>query len=220
MFPISKAASKKTDRHRLTSYFNPMSKIADQYRSIRTNLQHNPETYKLKSYIVTSPGFKEGKSTTSVNLAVSFSQQGRKVLLIDGDSKNPSLHTTFKIDNSAGLSDVLRGDIRLEEAVGRTEIGRLDILTSGAIKFNHSELLATSALKNIIDYALKDYDCVVLDAPPLLETADVKVMASQCEGLILVVRVGKTDQSKLTDARKRLESFDTAILGIILNEAK
>ncbi|AZB43595.1 polysaccharide biosynthesis tyrosine autokinase [Bacillus sp. FJAT-42376] len=218
MLHINKRSATKTDKHRLISFFSPMSKIADQYRSIRTNIQLNPESEKFTSFIVTSPGYKEGKSTTSANLAISFSSQGKKVLLIDGDSRKPSLHTTFKIDNTVGLSDVLRGVSRLEEAVGRTEIGRMDIMTSGAIKFNHSELLASPSLRNIIQYAGREYDCIVIDAPPILETSDVKVMANQCEGLILVARAGRTDQSKLVEAKKRLETFDTAILGIILND--
>ncbi|MGD7009414.1 CpsD/CapB family tyrosine-protein kinase [Metabacillus sp. 84] len=220
MFPTSKRKMEKADKRRLASFFNPMSKVADQYRSIRTNLQLAPESAQLKSFIITSPGYKEGKSTASVNLAVSFAQQGKRVLLIDGDSRKASLHTTFKIDNSIGFSDVLKGYIRLEEAAGKTEIRRLDILTSGSIQMNHSELLASSALKNVLHYACKEYDCIVIDAPPMLETADVKIMANQCGGLILITRAGKTAQSKLKEAKKKLESFDTQLLGVILNETE
>ena len=132
-----------TKKRNLITYTNPDSIISEQYRTIRTNIHFLNRDKKSNILLVTSPGNWEGKSTTASNIAVSMAQQKEKILLIDGNLRNPSIHSIFKTSNATGLTDVLMGKATFEEAVYSSNIESLDILTSGAIPFNPVELLAS-----------------------------------------------------------------------------
>lgn len=210
-------ALKERDRH-LISFTSPNSPISEQYRTIRTNIYFSSVDYKYKTLIITSPGYKEGKSTVVTNLAISMMQQGEKVLVIDADLRNPTLHTTFNIENAAGLANVLNGETTFREVVSRTEIEGLDVITSGPIPFNPSELLSSSALDQLIEAAQEHYTMVLFDSPPVLELTDARVLAHKCEGTILVVCNGKTKAEEAVEAKRLLELARAKCVGVILNK--
>lgn len=215
----SRKSSHKIDKINLVTSKSPNCKISEEYRTIRTNFLGSVDGRKTQSLIVTSSNYNEGKSTTAANLAISFTQLGKKVLLIDADLRNPMLYSTFKVNNSFGLSSVLTGDTRLEDAINQTEIQGLDLLTSGPITVNAADLLSSILMKKVIETATNQYDMVLIDTPPVLEVADVKIFSDYCDGVILVVRYGKTENNDLIQAKKLLTGSSN-LVGIILNNKR
>jgi capsular exopolysaccharide synthesis family protein len=202
----------------LLYYFNPESVIAEQYRIIRANINFSCNSQMIRTLLITSPSDGEGKSTTSANLAVSMAQQNERVLLIDANLRNPSVHSTFKVDNINGFTSVLNGIAPLDDAIYKTEIGRLDVLPSGPITTFPSEILASERLEELFAKALETYDYVLLDSPSILEVADTKILANKCDGVIIVLNPGKTKLKETIEAKKILEFANSQIAGVILNE--
>ncbi len=206
-----------TKRH-FVSYTNPNSEIAEQFRTIRTNIQFSSIDHKHKTLIITSPSSCEGKTTSAINLAISISQQGEKVLLIDANLRKPKLHISFNLKDSYGLTDVLMGRQPLEEAIFQTQIGRLDLLPSGIIPPDPTEIIGSNAMRYFLNDIKEEYDTVIFDCPPVLETTDTKLLAGQCDGVIMVLKSGKTDREKAVEANRLLRLVRAKVLGVILNE--
>lgn len=202
----------------LIAYSFPESKIAEEYRTIRTNVHIVTEGKKNKIILVTSPNSNEGKSTTAANLAVSMAQQKEKVLLIDANVRRPSCHFIFKKSNTVGLTDILTGKTSFEEAVIHTEIGRLALLTSGTIPNNPAELLSSRIMKDLLQKIANLYDVVLIDSSPVLEVADAKILAGLCNEVLLVLDKGKTKLENAAEAKKVLEFARAKIAGVIMNE--
>lgn len=201
----------------LISYISPDSQISEQYRTIRTNIHFSSLDKKYRSLVITSPGHKEGKSTTATNLAISLAQQGEKVLVVDADLRNPALHTIFNVDNTTGLTNVLTKEKTFSETIKQTEIEKLDILTSGTITSNPVELLSSPALDQMMGIAQKDYTVILIDSSPLLELTDARVLANKCDGTILVVGKGKTKLEEIVEAKRILDFARANCVGVILN---
>lgn len=218
MEQLSRKTSTVRRKINLISSTNFYSKVLEQYRSIRTNFLSFTKGQEYRSLLISSPNSNEGKSTIAANFAISLSQQGKKVLLIDADLRKPTLHLSFKTDNTFGLCDVLRGNIGLGDSISKTDISDLDLLSSGSIPFNSSELLSSHEMSKLIDKAIEIYDVTIIDAPALLEVADAKILAGQCDGSILVLKWGKTKSDEAIEAKKSLESANAKVLGVILNE--
>jgi capsular exopolysaccharide synthesis family protein len=212
-----KKQSKTTVRSLITK-FNPKSPISEQYRTIRTNIEFASIDKQLRSLLVTSSGPSEGKSSTTANLAVVFAQQGKKVLLIDGDLRKPTVHYAFKFDNRIGLSTLLVGEKPLEESIKETDIPNLDILTSGPIPPNPSELLGSNAMKKMLQLAEERYDIILLDTPPVLAVTDAQILANICDGSMIVVRSEQTEYQAIQKAKELLVPADAKLIGIILND--
>ena len=148
MFRSKRRATSTSQKRNLTVYSNPDSIIAEQFRTLRTNL-HFMTGGKKSTLLITSSSSFEGKSTAAANLAVSMAQQKEKVLLIDANLRDPNIHFVFKISNDKGLADVLTGMLELKDAVYQTEIGRLTILTSGQLDSNPAELLGSESMEKL-----------------------------------------------------------------------
>jgi capsular exopolysaccharide synthesis family protein len=220
VFTNRRKATIEKQKRTIIAYSNPDSLIAEQFRSIRTNIHFLTEKGKKKVLLITSPGKGEGKSTTAANIAVSMAQQKEKVLIIDANLREPSLHSIFKLSNSVGLTDVLTGKSTLEEAVNRTEIGRLEVLTSGAVPYNPAELLGSDLLADLLQKVLERYDFILVDSTSVNEVADTKVLANKCDGVILVVSKGFSKSAKVVETKRALEFAQAKLMGVILNEIK
>ncbi|HHU19114.1 MAG TPA: CpsD/CapB family tyrosine-protein kinase [Bacilli bacterium] len=204
-------------RHLITK-LNPRSPISEQFRTIRTNLQFTAVDGALETMLVTSAGPSEGKSFTIANLAVVFAQQEKKVLLIDADMRKPTVHYTFRVDNRRGLSSVLVGEHELEEATIKSDIPNLEILPSGPIPPNPSELLGSNKMRHLIEQAKQQYDLVIFDTPPVLAVTDAQILANFVDGSLLVIRSKQTDQEAAIKARELLEPAKAKLLGCVLND--
>jgi len=219
MFKQKKQSRLNTTRHLIT-HLNPRSPISEQYRTIRTNLQFTSIDKPLRSILVTSSSPSEGKSITIANLAVAYAQQNKRVLLIDADMRKPTVHYTFRLENIRGLSNLLIDEATLEEAINRTNINNLHIITCGPIPPNPSELLGSNRMKNVIKKAQEQYDIILIDTPPVLAVTDAQVLSNIVDGAILVIRSGQTEFESAIKAKESIEQAKGKLLGVILNDQK
>lgn len=170
-----------------------------------------------QTLMVTSPEEGDGKSTMLANLAVSMAQQKKKVLLVDTNLRSPALHEFFHTSNSTGLTDVLTGRMTFSEVVYHTEIWRLDLLASGPVPKNPVELLGSKMMKDLLVKLKESYDVIILDSSALLKIPDTKLLANLCDGVVLVIKNGKTKLQNATEAKKVIEFAKARLIGVILN---
>lgn len=202
---------------KVITFTNPRSYVAEQFRTLRTNINFSSADSDIRSLVVTSAAPSEGKSTASANLAVVFAQEGKRVLLIDGDMRKPTTHYTFHMGNTQGLSSVLTRQIQVGEAIRQTEIERLDLLTCGPIPPNPAELLASKSMDGLIEQLKQSYDLIIFDAPPVLSVTDGQILSNKCEGTILVVNSGSTEKEMAVKAKDAIISSNGRLIGAILN---
>jgi len=194
----------------------PKSIPAESYRVLRTNIQYSSIDKKIKRMLVTSSEPGEGKSTTTGNLALTFSQDEKRVLLIDCDLRKPSIHKKFRISNNIGLSDVILDSSKLDKALIKRN-DYLDILPAGKVPPNPSELLGSKALENLLDELGKKYDVIILDTPPVHAVTDAQILSTKVDGVILVVRAERTKKESVISAKASLDKVNANILGTVLN---
>lgn len=187
---------------------------------IQTNIKFSVTGENSKIFLITSPGDGEGKSTTASNLAITIAQQREKVLLIDANLRKPSLHTFFRTSNANGLTDILNGRISFYDAIIHTEIGRLDIVPSGPVANNPVELLSSQMMRDLLNTALRSYDVVLIDSNAILDVTDTKLLARQCDGVVLVIQNGKTKFEKAAEAKKVLEFAKVKLVGVVMNKSQ
>ncbi|MFP7733887.1 CpsD/CapB family tyrosine-protein kinase [Priestia aryabhattai] len=209
-----------TLKRRLLAHNSPKDPVAEQYRTIRTNIQFSDADQDIKSIVLTSTGPGEGKSTTASNLATVYAQQGLRVLLIDADLRKPTAHYTFRLENHVGLTNVLTKQSTLGQAIQGTEVPDLFLLTSGPIPPNPAELLASNNMTELLKEMKEEFDMIIFDTPPVLAVADAQILANQVDGSILVVSSGKTDKEAAVKAKELLLKANAKVLGAVLNNRK
>jgi capsular exopolysaccharide synthesis family protein len=214
-----KSHSKQNSKIRqLITMLNPRSPVSEQYRTLRTNLQFAAVDEALQAILVTSAGPSDGKSMTAANLAIVYAQQGKKVLLIDADLRKPTVHYTFRLENLSGLSSILVGESTLEAATNHAGVDNLDIISSGPIPPNPSELLASKRMERLLNDAKITYDMVIFDSPPVLSVTDAQVLANIVDGALLVIRSKQTELEAAMKAKEALEPAKAKLLGTVLND--
>ena len=204
----------------IISYNDPKSVISEQYRAIRTNIEYSNVDQNTKTILVTSSDKNEGKTTTVSNLAVSFVNLNKKVLIIDCDLRNPSIHKMFKLNNIYGLTDILAKDRAVDKCIQETELENLYVLTAGAIPPNPAEILSSEKMKNLIEDLKNIYDYIFIDTPPIGLVTDAGVLSSFIDGVVLVVKSESVEKKYLEETKKKLDAVDARILGAILNSYK
>ena len=173
-----------------------------------------------KTILVTSSDKNEGKTTTVSNLAVSFANLNKKVLILDCDLRNASIHKMFKINNIYGLTDILAKDRAVDKCIQETELENLYVLTAGAIPPNPAEILSSEKMKNLIEDLKNIYDYIFIDTPPIGLVTDAGVLSSFIDGVVLVVKSESVEKKYLEETKKKLDAVDARILGAILNSYK
>jgi len=206
----------KLDKH-LVSFLNPRSSVAEGYRRLRTNLQYARLDKPLKSFIVTSPNPKEGKTTTAANLAITFSQSGIHTLLVDTDLRRPSIHRLFGLSKEPGLINHLFGKNEFDEIVHKEVIPNLSVITCGIVPPNPSEVLDAPQTHELIEKLKGMYDVVIFDTAPVLAVTDASILATQVEGTLLIVLAGTTVYDELEHSIEQLERVNAHILGVAMN---
>lgn len=212
--------TKKSNRsagRKLVVRTNPHSVITEQYRTIRTNINFSMPGPDTQTILFTSASKEEGKSTTSCNMAITFAEAGKRVLLIDADMRRPTLHHTFQMSNKVGLSNLLLKKGRLQDSVRQSGVGGLDLLMCGQIPSNPAELLSSPTLDTLIDEMKEKYDLIIFDSPPLLSVTDSKILANKCDATVLVVNTGKSEKESITKARDALVTAKAFIMGVVMN---
>lgn len=213
----SKTDGKQTAMNISESRHVPFA-VVEAYKAIRTNLTFLLATSETKVFGITSPEAGEGKSTTSVNMAIAFSQLGDKVLLIDADMRKSSIHKKLKIENNAGLSNVLAGFNNYSEVI--THINdTFDVITAGQVPPNPSELLGSARFKELVETVGREYSYVIIDTPPMDVVTDALVIAPHTAGLVLVVKDHVTPTDAINRAIEAAKFANINILGAVMNAA-
>lgn len=208
---------KKLQENSAISFDTDNSSTAEAFRKLRTNLQFLAVDHPPRVLVITSSSPSEGKTTTSVNIALALAEAGSRVVLVDGDLRRPRLAKQLNLVGSVGFSTALSGGAPLNEILQKTNFPRLTVLTSGAIPPNPSELLGSKAAKRIITELSEKFDFVVIDSAPLLAVTDSAILASEADGAIIIVRAGSTKREQLTHAVKTLKDVDANLLGAVLS---
>ncbi|MDM7454746.1 CpsD/CapB family tyrosine-protein kinase [Lacticaseibacillus paracasei] len=200
----------------LVAFAEPKHVVAEQFRTVRTNIEFAGAALdKCQIVMFTSSAMSEGKSTVAANVAVTWAQAGKKVLLIDCDLRRPTVHATFRTLNLEGVTSILTGKTKADEVVENTFVNDLSIITSGPVPPNPSELLNSKRMGALLDWAREHYDIIVLDAPPVLAVSDVQVLVPKTDGVVVVANMGKTLKGDMRRTVEVLNLAQAKILGSV-----
>ncbi len=191
---------------------------AEAYRLLRTNLLFANPTDPPRTVLVTSPAPGDGKTTVAANLAITFAQQGMRVLLMDCDLRRGRLHSVLKVPREPGASQVLRGQVPTAEAILQTSVEHLFIMPMGTVPRTPAELLGSAVMRELLQQLVTEFQIIVMDAPPVLAAADSSILASLADATILVLRAGHTDEEEAQQALHRLGSVGARVVGAVLND--
>jgi capsular exopolysaccharide synthesis family protein len=194
------------------------SAFPESSRSLRTALQFSTDRGAPRSLLVTSAMPSEGKSTTALVLGQFYAQLGKRVLIVDCDLRNPSLHRSLGVDNSEGLSNYLAGALKPTDLIRPTEMEGLMYMPSGPLPPNPAELLMGSKMLSLITVASEKFDLLILDGPPVMGLADAPILSNLAQGTLLVVRAGATRVAVVKNALKRLQSARAHVVGGLLTQ--
>ena len=189
--------------------------IVESYKSARTNIMFSLSADDNKVFAVTSYSKGEGKSTVSANLAISFSKMEKRVLLVDSDLRRPNLHNIFKVENTAGLSNIIGKMVDFDDVVHRGVLPNLDILPSGTIPPNPSELLCSNRFINLFNRLSNEYDYVIFDTPPIGAVADALLLKDLVAGFVVVLRERSTTHGDIQNLLDSAKLADCKLLGFI-----
>lgn len=196
---------------------DPKSPAAEAYRSLRTNIQFAGLDQPHRSLVVTSASTGEGKTTTAANFGVVAAQGGSRVCVVDADLRRPALHRVFGLQNTRGLTTALLEDVPFAKFSQQTRTPNLSVLTSGPLAPNPAELVGSKRMRELIEAGTSDFDLLIFDTPPVISVSDGVALAAQCDGVILVVKVGGVPQAVIRRATEQIEAVKGHILGVLLN---
>ena len=208
---------RSTLRRPLITLNNPKSPISEAYRTLRTNIQFSSIDHDIRCIMVTSASPGEGKSTTTANLAVTYAQSDKQVLVIDSDLRKPTMHHTFSVSNRMGISNILTGQSSSKDVIIETGIPNLFLLPSGPIPPNPSEMLASKRMKDLIAELLHHFDYIIIDTPPALAVTDAQIVSTLCDGVLLVIDSESVKSGPALKAKSNLDHVQARILGVVLN---
>ena len=191
---------------------------AEAYRSLRTNLIFSQAVRSMRGIAVTSAGPAEGKSTTAANLAAAFAQQGMRVLLVDCDLRRPRLHEFFHVPREPGFTQYLLGHGSLDELARPTAVPNLFVLPAGTLPPNPAELLGSTRAREVARMLADQFEVVIVDTPPVLLASDAAIVSSMVDGVVLVVRAGRTARVAAQQAARQIEAVGGRLLGVVLND--
>ncbi len=194
------------------------SLLSEGYRMLRSNLKFSSTDRPLKVFVITSAVPREGKTHTAANLALTMAQNGLRTALVDADLRHPNLHRIFNINREPGLTNLLVGDLPLEEAWKASQTSNLWILPSGPIPPNPAEILDSEKMYRLLNLLRGQMDVVVLDTPPCSILTDASILGRVADGVLMVVSAGNTDRRIVTQSIDNLAKAGCRILGVVLNK--
>jgi succinoglycan biosynthesis transport protein ExoP len=193
----------------------PRSPVAESYKALRTSLMLSSADGMPVKILIASAAASAGKTTTALNLSFAMAQAGKKVMLIDADMRKPRIHKVMKMTNKIGLSIYLSGG--MSSILKKSSNENLDVITSGPIPPNPSELLSSKHMQGLMNNLKDNYDVIIVDSPPLLSVADARILTRVCDGTVLVVRAKQTTFDLARKAIRLLSSADAPVLGMVIN---
>jgi capsular exopolysaccharide synthesis family protein len=213
-----RASRGRSKIYELTTLIYPRSRAAEAYRTIRTGIELASLDAPVRTLLVTSSVRGEGKTVTAANLAVTFAQDGRRVLLVDADLRNPGVHLVFNVPNTYGLSTALTSDdVRVDAITNGTEQPNLRILTAGPLPPNPGDLLRAQRISPTLDRLAEDYDLIIFDGPPVQGIADSLLLSSFVDGTLVVVAAGRSRRDEVRTAIEFLLAAHATLLGAVLH---
>jgi len=201
----------------LVTHYSPKSPISEAFRTLRTNIHFADPDQKLRTLLVTSAGPSEGKSTIVSNLAITIANSGRKTLIVDCDLRKPNLHNIFDIDRDPGLTSALSGAMTWQEVIKHSKTENLDIITSGPIPPNPTEIIDSQTMKSHLEIFKKEYNIVLFDSPPIVAVTDAAILSSYTNGVLLVVELGRSRSTSVNRGIDLLEKVSANLLGLVTN---
>jgi capsular exopolysaccharide synthesis family protein len=202
----------------LITLTDPQSPISEAYRTLRTNLSFYSLDNPLRSLVMTSPAVSNNNAEAVANLAVTMAQSGRKTLLVDCDLRRPSLHTFFGLKNDDGLTNMILNDAETPPLL-TTSVENLSLLASGPKPPNPADLLGSKKVDQLIINMTKQFDFVLFNAPPVVAVTDATILGAKVDGVLLVIKAGKTRRDHAEKAKEMLEQAHVRVVGAALTNA-
>ena len=197
---------------------DPKSSVSESYRGIRTSILFSTSSGSPRSLLITSADVKEGKTITCSNLAIAMAQAGQRILMLDCDMHRPRFHKLFNLGNERGLSNILIGEKDWREVKTPTPIPNLEVIPSGPIPPNPSDLIGSDRMRDLIKEAIQEYDCILFDSAPVGAVTDPVILSRFVEGVVLVVKVGQTVREHIANSFRLLKDVQAHVLGAVLND--
>lgn len=205
----------------LITLTEPRSAAAEAYRTLRTNLMFSSADRPVTAFVVTAASGVDNKSVTAANLAVTFAQAGNKTILVDADLRRPQQHELWGVDNARGLSTMMIDDAALSNPpLVASGVDHLSLLPAGPQPANPADLLSGQRMSDILGLLRARANYVIFDAPPVLAVTDATLLGAKTDGVLLVVRAGKTRRDHTEKARMALQRVNVRVLGAVLTNAK
>jgi capsular exopolysaccharide synthesis family protein len=201
----------------LVTYFAPRDPVSEAYRDLRTGLRFSRADHQVKTILVTSAGPREGKSTTSANMAIAFAQAGQKCLLVDADLRRPVAHNLFNVEREPGLSEAVAGVAPIEKCIHSTEVENLSVIPCGFIPHNPSELLGSRKLRDLIADLSTRWEIIIFDSPPVAVVTDALLLSPEFDGTLMVVGAKLGNKRVVQTALTKLTRSSAFVVGAVLN---
>ena len=203
---------------RLIDEVDPRSPLREIFRTIRNNIRFATLDRPVKILLVTSSIQGEGRSFIVSNIAISSANEGKRVLIIDGDMRRPSMHSLFGLDNGTGLTSYLVGDASLQNILRQTRIEGLSVITTGPVPLDPAKLVESRKMHELLEDMKNVYDLVIVDSPPVFAAADALILGSASDGAIVVVESGRTTRQLYLDTEEALQKANINSVGVVLNK--
>jgi capsular exopolysaccharide synthesis family protein len=215
---VDELALKETSRTDFVILNRPDSVPSESFRALRTRIQFSrPDKESLKTIVITSPAPQEGKTFITINLAGSFAQANKNVLLVDCDLRKPRVHRVFDAKKEPGLIDYLVGEKTLEEVIQKSELKNFSFITSGTIPPNPAEMLDSKQMDAFLSLVRESYDYVIIDSPPIIAVTDAEILAKKVDGTVLVVSSEISEYQMMERAKQLIEHDNSTLIGTVLN---
>lgn len=216
-FIAKKTIDSKIDS-RIVAFYDSISPVTEQYRTLRTNIQSIKSEKPIKAITITSSAHSEGKTITAINLAISMARDLNKksILLVDADLRRAKISKYLGVNAEPGLSDLVSNGTNIDEALLNIGIENLTILPAGKIPRNPAEILGSSKMKNLITALRTKYDYIIFDTPPVIPVTDAGLLGAQTDGVIMVVKAGRTQKGVVSHSESLLKQTHAKLLGYIL----
>jgi capsular exopolysaccharide synthesis family protein len=204
-------------RPELIVHYEPNSGTAEAARALRTNILYMSPDHPYQTLLVTSAGPSEGKTTVASCIAVAMAGAGHKVVLLDCDMRRPRVHRVFGLSNDAGVTTALIDPSTIDEVTHQTVVPNMQVICTGPIPPNPSELLHSDAFARLLTELRKRFDRIIIDSPPIVPVTDAAILATQVDGTILIVRAFQTSRDLVRRAKRTLNDVGAHIVGSVLN---